>query len=71
MTYHGAACVVAAVVLPIAYAAFAVGLTSRAAALPALQRRWHGRRQLRPIHVGAVEMLASGTLVVLAFAVPR
>jgi hypothetical protein len=57
--------------LPWPYTALAVALASRAAALPALQRRWTGGpHPLRPIHVGIVEIVGSAWLVTLAFISP-
>jgi hypothetical protein len=69
--YHALATLIAAVALPAAYAACFAGLTLRAAALPIVERRRAGTgRPLRPVHVGAVEVVASTVLVVLAFVVP-
>lgn len=57
--------------LPWPYAVLAVALALRAAALPALQRRWAGGpHPLRPIHVGMVEIVSSVWLVTLAFVWP-
>jgi hypothetical protein len=57
--------------LPIAYGLLAAALALRAAALPVLQRRLAGgRRPLRPIHVGVVEIVASIAVVAVAFLVP-
>jgi hypothetical protein len=59
------------VALPWPYAACAAGLLARAIALPLVERRRAGTsRPLRPVQVGIVEMVASMTLVVLAFVVP-
>ena len=61
--------VIAALALPWAYVALGVGLTIRAAALPALQARWaRTDHPLRPVHVGLVELVAGIALVVVAFA---
>jgi hypothetical protein len=69
--FHVALAAVAAALLPWPYAVYAIGLAVRAFALPLVERRRAGtRRPLRPVHVGIVEMVASTTLVVLAFAVP-
>jgi hypothetical protein len=69
--FHAALVVAAAVALPWPYAVYAVGLTARAVALPVVERQRAGTaRPLRPITVGIVEIVASITLVVLAFAVP-
>jgi hypothetical protein len=69
--YHVGLVVVAAALLPFAYAVVAVVLTLRAVGLPLLQRRWAGtRRALRPVHVGMTEIVVSTLLVVVAFAVP-
>jgi len=71
VAFHAALVVVAAFALPWPYAVYAVGLTARAAALPAVERQRAGTaRPLRPIHVGIVEIVASTSLAVLAFAVP-
>lgn len=57
--------------LPWPYTALAITLALRAAALPALQRRWAGSpHPLRPIHVGIVEIVSSVGLVTLAFVWP-
>ncbi len=70
VAYHGLALVIVAAVLPPAYALLGLLLAVRAAGLPVLQRRWAGRRQVRPIQVGVVEIAASASLVVLAFVAP-
>jgi hypothetical protein len=71
VAYHVALVVAAAIWLPAAYAAVAVGLTLRAIALPLVQRRAAGGpRPLRPVQVGAVEAVAALAVVVVAFAVP-
>lgn len=62
--YHVAAVVVAALFLPLAYAAVVAGLGARAAILPALQVRFAASgRRLRPIHLGLVEIVATVALV--------
>ncbi len=69
--FHAAATVLTAVILPWPYAVFFAALTARAVALPIVERRRAGTaRALRPVQVGVVEIAASATLVVLAFAVP-
>jgi len=69
--FHLALVPAAAVALPWPYAVYALALAGRAAALPLVERRLAGTaRSLRPIHVGIVEIIASATLVLLAFAVP-
>jgi len=69
--FHAALVLAAAAFLPPAYAAVAAGLAARAAILPILRRRRAGTsRPLRPVHAGAVEIIASLTLVTIAFAVP-
>jgi hypothetical protein len=68
LAYHVVAVGIAWLALPAPYAALAVGLLTRAVALPAIQLRWPAAR-LRPIHIGIVEIVASAVLVVLAFAV--
>lgn len=66
--FHLALVVPAAVALPAAYPVLAIGLAARAAALPLLQRRLaRTPRPLRPIHVGIVEIVASLSVVVVAF----
>jgi hypothetical protein len=68
--FHGALVVGALAFLPLAYAALATALAARAAALPAVQRRRSGtRRPLRPVQVGAVEMVAAVAVVLVAFLV--
>jgi O-antigen/teichoic acid export membrane protein len=73
---HGLVAIGAAVAtleraLPWPYTALAIALALRAAALPALQRRWAGSaRPLRPIHVGIVEIVSAACLVTLAFVSP-
>jgi hypothetical protein len=67
----GAAVVALGGALPWPYTALAVALALRAAALPALQRRWAGGpHPLRPIHVGIVEIVSASWLVALAFVSP-
>jgi hypothetical protein len=69
--YHVVIAVVAAVVLPLTYAALAALLTVRAAALPLARRRLaETGRGLRPVNVGVVEAVASIALVVVALAIP-
>jgi amino acid transporter len=69
--FHVACAIAAAAALAWPYALYFVGLTGRAIALPAVERRAAGGpRPLRPIHVGIVEIVASTVLVILAFAVP-
>lgn len=69
--FHVALVVLAALFLPPAYAVVAVGLTARAAALPIAQRRMAGGpRPLRPVHVGIVEIVASASVVLVAFLAP-
>lgn len=71
VTFHVVLVPAAALALTVPYAVLAGGLTVRAAALPALQRRWAGSpHPLRPIHVGVVEIVASLSVIVVAFAVP-
>jgi hypothetical protein len=67
--FHAAGVPLAAAALPWPYAVLAAGLLARAIALPILQARRTGPRRLRPIHIGMVEIIASTTLVVLAFVV--
>jgi hypothetical protein len=68
---HGALTAVAAVTLPVLYAALGLALTLRAAALPLVRaRRAAAGRPLRPIQVGMVEAAASLALVLAAFAAP-
>jgi hypothetical protein len=60
--------IVPALVLGPAWAALAIGLTARAAALPFAARRMAGTpKPLRPAQVGAVEAVASVTVVLVAF----
>jgi len=69
--FHAALVLLAAVALPWPYAACAAGLTARAIALPLVERRRAGSaRPLRPVQVGIVEIIASTTLVLVAFAIP-
>ncbi len=68
LAYHAVATAITWLVLPWPYAVLSAGLFARAAALPAAQRRGP-RTNLRPIHIGLVEIAASVTLVVLAFSV--
>lgn len=71
VAFHVLLVVLAALFLPAAYAVVAAGLAVRAAALPLAQRRMAGgARQLRPIHVGIVEIFASLSVVVVSFAAP-
>jgi hypothetical protein len=57
-----------ALLLGPAWVVLALGLTARAAALPSLARRKAGTRNpLKPVHVGAVEAVASVAVVVVAF----
>jgi hypothetical protein len=71
VAFHVLLVVLAALFLPAAYAVVAAGLAVRAAALPLAQRRMAGGvRQLRPIHVGIVEIVASLSVVVVSFAAP-
>ena len=71
VAFHVALVVVAAVLLPPAWAVVAAGLAIRAAALPWVQRRRAvTAHPLRPVQVGAVEAVAAIALVVVAFAVP-
>ena len=70
IAFHAVAAVAAAILLPWPYAVFVVALLARAVVLPVLQARLAtGPRPLRPIHIGLVEIVASTTLVVLAFAI--
>ena len=69
--YHAAVVLVEAVLLPWPYVVLASALTMRSAALPLLRRRWAGGpHPLRPVHVGLVEIVASASLVALAFVAP-
>ncbi|HYO41990.1 MAG TPA: YwiC-like family protein [Candidatus Limnocylindrales bacterium] len=69
--FHLALVAVAAIWLPLPYVLLAAGLTARAIALPIAQRRMaRGPRPLRPVHVGVVEIVASLTVVITAFAAP-
>ncbi len=57
-----------ALLLGPAWVLLAVGLTARAAVLPSAARRLAGTgRPLKPVHVGAVEAIASVTVVLVAF----
>lgn len=68
--FHALGVAGAIAVLPWPYVIFAGGLLARAIALPAIASRQAGRsRRLRPIHIGLVEIIASVTLVLLAFGV--
>ena len=67
VAFHALAILAAALVLPWPYVVLAVGLLGRAIGLPFLQGRLDaGRRPLRPIHIGFVEIVASVALIVLA-----
>jgi len=67
--FHAAFLGVAMVALPWPYAACAAGLLARAVALPLVERRRAGTsRPLRPVQVGIVEIVASTTVVIVAFA---
>ena len=69
--FHLLLVALAALFLPLPYALVAAGLAVRAAGLPAAQRRMAGGpRQLRPIHVGIVEIVASLSVVAVSFAAP-
>lgn len=69
--FHAVVTTIAVVLYPSAYAFLAAGLTVRAIALPAVQRRVASEgRTLRPIHVGMVEIAASIAVVVVSFAIP-
>lgn len=69
--FHAALVAGAAVLLPLPYAPVAVLLLLRAWALPIVQRRRAaGRRPLRPVHVGAVELVVAILVVAVAFLVP-
>jgi len=69
--FHAACTIAAAAALPWPYVVYFAALTGRAVALPVVERRAAGGpRPLRPIHVGVVEIVASTTLVFLAFLVP-
>lgn len=69
--YHAILVAAAFLALPPAYAVLALILLLRAALLPALQRRWATTSHpLRPVQVGMLELVASGALVGIAFAVP-
>jgi hypothetical protein len=69
--FHLGLVALAVVAAPWAYAAVAAGLAARAAALPVVQRRWaSGHRQLRPIHVGIVEIVASTAVALVSFLAP-
>jgi hypothetical protein len=65
--FHAVLVVPAAVLGP-AWVVLALGLTARAAALPAIARRRAGTpRPLRPVQVGIVEMAAATAVVLVAF----
>jgi hypothetical protein len=67
--FHAAFLIVAMVALPWPYAACAAGLLTRAVALPLVERHRAGTsRPLRPVQVGIVEIVASTTIVIVAFA---
>jgi hypothetical protein len=69
--FHAVLAVLASLLLPAAYLPLAAGLALRALALPVVQRRLaRGRRPLRPIHVGMVEIVASIAVVAVAFLAP-
>ena len=71
VAFHVLLVMLASLFLPLPYALVAAGLVARAAALPLAQRRMAGSaRQLRPIHVGIVEIIASLSVVVVSFAAP-
>ena len=66
--FHVVIAVLAALLLPLPYALLAAGLTTRAVALPLVQRRLAGRASpLRPVHVGVVELVTSLAVVATAF----
>lgn len=68
--FHAIGVLAASALLPWPYALFAAGLLARAIALPIIEMRLAAlSRRLRPIHIGLVEIAASGTIVVLAFSV--
>ena len=68
--YHAVVVAVEAWMLPWVYALLALGLTLRAAALPALQVRLEGgARRLRPIHLGLVEAASAALLLLVTFLV--
>ena len=68
--FHALGAVVAAAILPWPYALFAAALLARAITLPAIASRQADRGwRLRPIHIGAIEIVASTALVLLAFGV--
>jgi hypothetical protein len=69
--FHALLVAAAMVTLPIPYSIVAAGLTARSVALPWLQRRLAaGSRALRPVHVGATEVVASLAVVIVSLAVP-
>ena len=71
VAFHLALVAIAAVTIPLPYAALAAGLTARAVALPMLQRRRApGSRPMRPIQVGIVEIVASTAVAVVSFLAP-
>jgi hypothetical protein len=66
--FHAVLAVPALLLGPV-WVLLAVGLALRAAALPTLARRQAGtHRPLKPVHVGAVEAVASIAVVLVAFA---
>lgn len=66
--FHLALVAAAFIWLPTAYAILAAGLAARAILLPIAQARMaHGPRPMRPVHVGIVEIVASISVVVVAF----
>jgi hypothetical protein len=66
--FHAALAVPALLLGPV-WVLLATGLTLRAAALPTLARKRAGTaRPLKPVHVGAVEAVASIAVVLVAFA---
>jgi hypothetical protein len=69
--FHVMLVVLAAVLLPPAYAVVAAGLTARAVFLPIAQRRMAGGPgPLRPVQVGIVEIVASAAVVLVSFLAP-
>lgn len=69
--WHVALVVLAALLLPPAYAVVAAALTARAVLLPVAQRRMAGGpTPLKPVHVGALEAVASIAVVLVAFLAP-
>jgi hypothetical protein len=68
--FHVVVVALAVWLLPLAYALVAGWLLVRAVALPVLERHLaRGRRPLRPIHVGLVEIASSVAVIVVSFAV--